>query len=227
MVKRLQTYVDHEGSGEGLRPEMVATALSDLADDDAVFTVDTGMCNVWGARYLHMKAGRRILASFSHGSMANAMPQAIGAKVGSPDRQVIALCGDGGFSMLMGELLTAAGLDIPVKLMVFNNSTLGMVRAEMMVVGYEPWGTDVKNPDFGALATAAGIHGERVENARRHPACDRAGVRPSRTGPDRLRHRPARARDAAEHDARRGEGLRAHDEQARLQRRRSPRRGSR
>ena len=154
-VKHLQTYVDHQGSGDGLRPEMVATALSDLADDDAVFTVDTGMCNVWGARYLHMKPGRRILASFSHGSMANAMPQAIGAKIGSPDRQVIALCGDGGFSMLMGELLTAAGLDIPVKLMVFNNSTLGMVRAEMMVVGYEPWGTDVKNPDFGAVAPAA------------------------------------------------------------------------
>jgi hypothetical protein len=90
MVKGIQTYVTHEGSGHGLRPEMVATALSDLADDDAVFTVDTGMCNVWGARYLAMKPGRRILASFSHGSMANAMPQAIGAKVGSPDRQVIA-----------------------------------------------------------------------------------------------------------------------------------------
>jgi pyruvate dehydrogenase (quinone) len=165
MVKEIQTYVDHEGHGEGLRPEMVATAISDLADDDAVFTVDTGMCNVWGARYLEMKPGRRILASFSHGSMANAMPQAIGAKVGSPDRQVIALCGDGGFSMLMGELLTAAGFDIPVKLMIFNNSTLGMVRAEMMVVGYQPWGTDVKNPDFGAIAQAAGIHGERVEDA--------------------------------------------------------------
>ena len=165
MVKGIQTYVTHEGSGQGLRPEMVATALSDLAEDDAVFTVDTGMCNVWAARYLEMKPGRRILASFSHGSMANAMPQAIGAKVGSPERQVVALCGDGGFSMLMGELLTAAGLDIPVKLMIFNNSTLGMVRAEMMVVGYQPWGTDVKNPDFGAVATAAGIHGERVEKA--------------------------------------------------------------
>ena len=80
MVKGIQTYVTHEGSGDGLRPEMVATALSDLADDDAVFTVDTGMCNVWGARYLEMKPGRRILASFSHGSMANAMPQAIGAQ---------------------------------------------------------------------------------------------------------------------------------------------------
>ena len=179
MVKGIQTYVNHEGSGQGLRPEMVASALSDLAEDDAVFTVDTGMCNVWGARYLEMKPGRRILASFSHGSMANAMPQAIGAKVGSPDRQVIALCGDGGFSMLMGELLTAAGLDIPVKLMVFNNSTLGMVRAEMMVVGYQPWGTDVKNPDFGALATAAGIQGERVEKAVDiRPAIERALAHP-------------------------------------------------
>jgi pyruvate dehydrogenase (quinone) len=112
-----------------------------------------------------MTRGRRILASFSHGSMANAMPQAIGAQVGSPDRQVVALCGDGGFSMLMGELLTAASLDLPIKLMVFNNSTLGMVRAEMMVVGYQPWGTDVQNPDFGAVASAIGIHGERVEKA--------------------------------------------------------------
>jgi pyruvate dehydrogenase (quinone) len=179
MVKGIQTYVNHEGGGRGLRPEMVAAALSDLAEDDAVFTVDTGMCNVWGARYLEMKPGRRILASFSHGSMANAMPQAIGAKIGSPARQVVAMCGDGGFSMLMGELLTAAGLDVPVKLMIFNNSTLGMVRAEMMVVGYQPWGTDVKNPDFGALATAAGIHGERVEHAADiRPAIERAFAHP-------------------------------------------------
>ncbi|MBV1892615.1 MAG: ubiquinone-dependent pyruvate dehydrogenase [Ilumatobacteraceae bacterium] len=174
-VEKLQTYVEHVGSGEGLRPEMVATAISDLAEDDAVFSIDTGMCNVWGARYLKMTQGRRLLASFGHGSMANAMPQAIGAKIGSPERQVIALCGDGGFTMLMGELLTAAALDIPVKLMIFNNSTLGMVRAEMMVVGYKPWGTDVKNPDFGALATAAGIHGERVETAADiRPAITRA-----------------------------------------------------
>ena len=174
-VKHLQTYVEHQGFGDGLRPEMVATALSDLADDDAVFTVDTGMCNVWGARYLTMKPGRRILASFSHGSMANAMPQAIGAKKGSPNRQVIALCGDGGFSMLMGELLTIAGLEIPVKLMVFNNSTLGMVRAEMMVVGYEPFGTDVKNPDFGEVARAVGMHGERVDQPDGiHAAIERA-----------------------------------------------------
>ncbi len=178
-VEQLQTYVEHQGVGDGLRPEMVATALSELAAADAIFTVDTGMCNVWGARYLRMKQGRRILASFSHGSMANAMPQALGAKIACPDRQVIALCGDGGLSMLMGELLTAAGLDIPVKLMVFNNSTLGMVRAEMMVVGYEPFGTDVKNPDFGAVAEAVGIHGERVvEPGDIRPAVERALAHP-------------------------------------------------
>jgi len=174
-IERLQTYATHDGSGSGLRPEMVATAISELADDDAIFTVDTGMCNVWGARYLQMTPGRRFLASFGHGSMANAMPQAIGAKLGAPERQVVALCGDGGFTMLMGELLTAGSLEIPVKLMVFNNSTLGMVRAEMEVAGYPPFGTDVHNPDFGALAKVAGLHGERVERAEEiRPAIERA-----------------------------------------------------
>ena len=174
-IERLQTYATHDGSGSGLRPEMVATAISELADDDAIFTVDTGMCNVWGARYLQMTPGRRFLASFGHGSMANAMPQAIGAKLGAPERQVVALCGDGGFTMLMGELLTAGSLEIPVKLMVFNNSNLGMVRAEMEVAGYPPFGTDVHNPDFGALAKVAGLHGERVEHAEDiRPAIERA-----------------------------------------------------
>jgi len=162
---RLHTYVDHSGSGAGLRPEQVATAISAAADDDAVFTVDTGMCCVWGARYISMRPDQRMLGSFGHGSMANAMPQAIGAYLGGDGRQTIAFCGDGGFAMLMGEILTAAELDVPVKLMVFNNSTRGMVRAEMEVFGYPPWGTDVKNPDFGALARVVGIHGERVEKA--------------------------------------------------------------
>jgi pyruvate dehydrogenase (quinone) len=161
-AENLQSYVKHSGSGKGLRPEMVASAISKFAADDAIFSVDTGMCNVWGARYVSMRHGQRMLGSFSHGSMANAMPQAIGASLGT-GRQSIALCGDGGLAMLMGELLTAAELEIPVKLMVFNNSTRGMVRAEMEVSGYVPWGTDVKNPDFGAVARAIGIHGERVE----------------------------------------------------------------
>ncbi|HET7738885.1 MAG TPA: thiamine pyrophosphate-dependent enzyme [Tepidiformaceae bacterium] len=178
-VERIQTYVTHGGSGEGLRPEMVATAISELAADNAVFTNDTGMCNVWGARYLQMKPGQRLIASFRHGSMANAMPQAIGATIGSPNRQVVALCGDGGFSMLMGELLTLGGLGLPVKVMLFNNSTLGMVRIEMAVAGYIPFGTDVRNPDFGALAAAVGIHGERVERAEDvRPAVERAFAHP-------------------------------------------------
>jgi pyruvate dehydrogenase (quinone) len=178
-VDRIRTYVTHAGSGEGLRPEMVASAISDLATDDAVFTNDTGMCNVWGARYLNMKPGQRLLASFRHGSMANALPQAIGATIGSPHRQVVALCGDGGFAMLMGELLTLGGLGLPVKVMLFNNSTLGMVRIEMAVAGYVPFGTDVRNPDFGALAAAAGIHGERVERAEDvRPAIERAFAHP-------------------------------------------------
>jgi pyruvate dehydrogenase (quinone) len=162
IAEGLQTYVNHDGGGSGLRPEMVAAAISRHAADDAVFTVDTGMCCVWGARYIQMRPAQRMLGSFGHGSMANAMPQAIGASVGA-GRQTIAFCGDGGLTMLMGELVTAAELDVPVKLMVFNNSTRGMVRAEMEVFGYMPWGTDVKNPDFGAVATAVGIHGERVE----------------------------------------------------------------
>ena len=170
----LQTYATHPGGGHGLRPEMVATAIGNLAADDAVFTLDTGMCVVWGARYLQMRPGQRILGSFGHGSMANAMPQAIGAALGT-GRQSIAFCGDGGFTMLMGEILTAAELDLPVKLMVFNNSTRGMVRAEMEVQGYVPWGTDVKNPDFGALARAVGIFGERVEKPEGiEPAIKRA-----------------------------------------------------
>ena len=174
-VDEIQTYVKHEGSGKGLRPEMVATAISEIAADDAVFTNDTGMCNVWGARYLRMKPDQRLLASFRHGSMANALPQAIGATIGAPDRQVVAMCGDGGFSMLMGELLSLGGLGLPVKVMLFNNSTLGMVRIEMAVAGYIPFGTDVRNPDFGALARAAGIHGERVARAEDvRPAIARA-----------------------------------------------------
>ncbi len=163
LVAKLATHVIHPMDGAGLRPESVASAISTLAADDAVFTLDTGMCNVWGARYLVMKPGQRILASFGHGSMANALPQAMGAACADPMRQVIALCGDGGLSMLMGELLTVVERGLPVKLMVFNNSTRGMVRAEMEVAGFEPWGTDVINPDFGAVARAIGLHGERVE----------------------------------------------------------------
>jgi len=161
-LENMNVYVNSPPAG-ALRPEVVATAISEAAAPDAVFTADTGMCNVWSARYLRMKPGQRLLGSFGHGSMANAMPQAIGAAMAAADRQVIALCGDGGFGMLMGELLTIAAYKLPVKLMIFNNSTLGMVRAEQEVAGYEPWGTDVPPVDYASLARAAGLPAERVE----------------------------------------------------------------
>ncbi|MYV69736.1 pyruvate dehydrogenase [Streptomyces sp. SID2131] len=149
-----------------IHPEYVASVLDELADDDAVFTVDTGMCNVWAARYLTPNGRRRIIGSFSHGSMANALPQAIGAQFTDPNRQVVTLSGDGGFSMLMGDFLTLVQYDLPVKVVVFNNSSLGMVELEMMVAGLPSYGTTNKNPDFAAIARAAGAHGVRVEKPK-------------------------------------------------------------
>ncbi|MFF0561429.1 pyruvate dehydrogenase [Streptomyces sp. NPDC020472] len=149
-----------------IHPEYVASVLDDLADDDAVFTVDTGMCNVWAARYLSPNGRRRIIGSFSHGSMANALPQAIGAQFTDRNRQVVSLSGDGGFSMLMGDFLTLVQYDLPVKVVLFNNSSLGMVELEMLVAGLPSYGTTNKNPDFAAIARAAGAHGIRVEKPK-------------------------------------------------------------
>ncbi|MFI8770002.1 pyruvate dehydrogenase [Streptomyces sp. NPDC053792] len=149
-----------------LHPEYVASVIDELADDDAVFTVDTGMCNVWAARYLSPNGRRRIIGSFTHGSMANALPQAIGAQFTDRDRQVVSLSGDGGFSMLMGDFLTLVQYDLPVKVIVFNNSSLGMVELEMLVSGLPSYGTANKNPDFAAVARAAGAYGVRVEKPK-------------------------------------------------------------
>ncbi|MFI1016235.1 pyruvate dehydrogenase [Streptomyces sp. NPDC020965] len=149
-----------------IHPEYVASVLDDLAADDAVFTVDTGMCNVWAARYLSPNGRRRIIGSFSHGSMANALPQAIGAQFVDRDRQVVSLSGDGGFTMLMGDFLTLVQYDLPVKIVLFNNSSLGMVELEMLVAGLPSYGTTNKNPDFAAVARAAGAFGVRVEKPR-------------------------------------------------------------
>ncbi|MER5206333.1 pyruvate dehydrogenase [Streptomyces sp. NPDC002825] len=149
-----------------IHPEYVASVIDELADDDAVFTVDTGMCNVWAARYLSPNGRRRIIGSFSHGSMANALPQAIGAQFTDPGRQVVSLSGDGGFSMLMGDFLTLVQYDLPVKVIVFNNSSLGMVELEMLVAGLPSYGTTNKNPDFAAIARAAGAYGVRVEKPK-------------------------------------------------------------
>ncbi|WP_282695642.1 pyruvate dehydrogenase [Streptomyces sp. CC208A] len=149
-----------------IHPEYVASVVDELADDDAIFTVDTGMCNVWGARYLTPNGRRRIIGSFSHGSMANALPQAIGAQFTDRGRQVVSLSGDGGFSMLMGDFLTLVQYELPVKIVLFDNSSLGMVELEMLVAGLPSYGTGNKNPDFAAVARAAGAYGVRVEKPK-------------------------------------------------------------
>jgi pyruvate dehydrogenase (quinone) len=149
-----------------IHPEFVASVLDEEAAGDAVFTVDTGMCNVWAARYLTPNGRRRVIGSFTHGSMANALPQAIGAQLIDRDRQVVTLSGDGGFSMLMGDFLTLVQHDLPVKVVLFDNSSLGMVDLEMMVAGLPPHGTRYPETDFAAIARAAGAHGRRVEDPR-------------------------------------------------------------
>lgn len=146
-----------------IHPEYVASVLDDLAADDAIFTVDTGMCNVWAARYLTPNGRRRVMGSFVHGSMANALPHAIGAQYGAPGRQVVSLSGDGGLGMLLGELLTVKLHRVPVKIIVFNNASLGMVRLEMMVDGFPAFETDHEAVDFAAVAEAMGIESARVE----------------------------------------------------------------
>jgi len=161
--KRMQTYVDDAGEREIVHPEFVASVIDGLAADDAIFTVDTGMSCVWGARYINATGKRKMLGSFNHGSMANAMPQAIGAALACPGRQVIAFCGDGGLSMLLGDLATIKQYDLPVKVIVFNNRALGMVKLEMEVAGLPDWQTDMYNPDFAMVAEANGIRGMTVK----------------------------------------------------------------
>ncbi|PKE31548.1 ubiquinone-dependent pyruvate dehydrogenase [Rahnella sp. AA] len=150
---------------QAIHPQYLAQQISRFADANAVFTCDVGTPTVWACRYLQMNGQRRLLGSFNHGSMANAMPQAIGAQAIDRTRQVVALCGDGGFAMLMGDFLTLAQQKLPVKIVIFNNSVLGFVAMEMKAGGYLTDGTELKNPDFAAIAEAAGIKGIRVEKA--------------------------------------------------------------
>ena len=152
-------------TGRGpIHPQQIAKALSDRAADDAVFTCDVGLPTVWAARYVAMNGKRRLIGSFWHGSMANAMAQAIGAQAPDPRRQVISLSGDGGFSMLMGDLLSLRQLDLPVKVVVFNNGALGFIELEQKATGFLDFGTDFQNPDFAKMAEAVGIKGIRLEN---------------------------------------------------------------
>jgi len=161
--RQLDKKAAADRSDKIIYPEFLTAVLSEQAADNAIFTCDVGTPTVWAARYLTMKKGRRLLGSFNHGSMAGAMPQAIGAQFAYPDRQVISLSGDGGFSMLMGDLLTIKQYDLPVKIVIFNNGSLGFVAMEMKVQGYPPYVTDLKNPDFAMMAEAIGIKGILVE----------------------------------------------------------------
>ncbi|WP_445147165.1 ubiquinone-dependent pyruvate dehydrogenase [Dyella sp. Tek66A03] len=147
-----------------IHPQFLAKVISDAASEDAVVTCDVGEPTVWAARYLRVNGKRRLIGSFLHGSMANAMPQAIGAQVSHPGRQVISMSGDGGFTMLMGDLLTVRHLKLPVKIVIFNNSLLGFVDIEMKAAGFLPTGTHLDNPNFAKMAEAIGIYGVRVED---------------------------------------------------------------
>jgi pyruvate dehydrogenase (quinone) len=156
-----------------IHPQLIARTLNDVAGEDAIFTCDVGLPTVWAARYLAMNGKRRLIGSFWHGSMANAMAQAIGAQATFPRRQVISLSGDGGFTMLMGDVLSLTQLGLPVKVVVFNNGTLGFVELEQRAAGFLDFGTSFKNPNFAAVGEAAGIRGIRIEK----PADVESGLR--------------------------------------------------
>ena len=156
-----------------IHPQQIAKALSDLAAEDAIFTFDVGLPVAWAARYLAMNGKRRLIGSLWHGSMANAMPMALGAQATHPGRQVISLSGDGGFTMLMGDLLTLKQYKLPAKIVIFNNGSLGFIETEQRSTGFLPFGTDLENPDFAAMAEAIGIKGIRIED----PGEVEAGIR--------------------------------------------------
>ncbi len=162
--ENLRSAAAVRGKEEKIQPEYVISVVDELSSDDAIFTVDTGMTCVWGARYLQATGMRKMLGSFNHGSMANAMPQAIGAALAYPGRQVVALCGDGGISMLLGDLATIVQYHLPIKLIVFNNRSLGMVKLEMEVAGLPDWQTTMLNPDFARVALSMGMAGYNVIN---------------------------------------------------------------
>src|ERR1035438_7097806 len=145
--KGLDDLATGESGEKPVHPQYVAKILDEVAAEDAVFTCDVGTPTIWAARYLHMNGKRRLLGSFTHGSMANALPQAIGAQVSHPDRQVVSLSGDGGLAMLMGDLLSLRQLQLPVQLIVFNNSSLAFVELEMKAAGILDFGTNLHNPD--------------------------------------------------------------------------------
>ncbi|PLZ01228.1 ubiquinone-dependent pyruvate dehydrogenase [Burkholderia sp. WAC0059] len=163
--KGLDELAKPSAAGQPIHPQYLTTRVDALAADDAIFTVDVGTPTLWAARYLKMNGRRALHGSFNHGSMANAMPQALGAQAARADRQVVSLSGDGGLSMLLGDLLSARQLGLPIKVVVYNNGTLGFVAMEMKAGGYLDTGTDLSPTDFAAIAKGAGIFSVRVETS--------------------------------------------------------------
>lgn len=162
--RQLDELAETKAGSKLIHPQQIAKSLNDHAAQDAIFTCDVGLPTVWAARYLAMNGKRRLLGSFWHGSMANAMAQGIGAQAAYPGRQVISLSGDGGFTMLMGDFLSLAQLGLPVKVVVFNNGALGFIELEQKSTGFINFGTELKNPNFAAMAEAAGVRGIRLED---------------------------------------------------------------
>ncbi|WP_372699129.1 ubiquinone-dependent pyruvate dehydrogenase [Arthrobacter sp. JSM 101049] len=163
--EKLDDLASKTRKGVPLHPQFVARSVNQLASDDAVFLPDVGSPVMWAARYIRMNGRRRMIGSFAHGSMANALPQAIGVQSAAPGRQVVALCGDGGLAMLMGELLTVVQSRLPVKMVVFNNSSLNFVELEMKAAGFVNYATDLDNPNFADVANSLGVLGIRVESS--------------------------------------------------------------
>jgi pyruvate dehydrogenase (quinone) len=161
--ERLDDLAVNDGNRSPIHPQFAARTLDRLAAADAVFLPDVGTPVIWAARYLHMNGRRRLVGSFNHGTMANALAQAIGVQASHPGRQVITLSGDGGLAMLLGDLITLHQLNLPVKLVVFTNGALSFVELEMKAAGFVNYGTELENPDFAAVAQALGMHGQRVE----------------------------------------------------------------
>jgi len=165
--EHLNSYIQDKGKTNAIHPEAVAALINNIASEDAIFTCDTGMCNVWSARYITANGRRNMIGSFVHGSMANAMPHAIGASFACPTRQVVALCGDGGISMLLGDLATINQYSLPIKIIVFNNRSLGMVKLEMEVLGLIDFQVDMSNPEFSQVAEAMGIMGMTITDPQK------------------------------------------------------------
>jgi pyruvate dehydrogenase (quinone) len=163
--KGLDDLATPAGHGRPIHPQYLARMIDQVASEDAIFTADVGTPTLWAARYLTMNGKRQLHGSFNHGSMANAMPQALGAQAGHLQRQVVSLSGDGGLSMLLGDLLTARQLDLPIKVVVFNNSLLGFVSMELKAGGYLDTNVDLSRTDFAAIAQGAGIYSIRVEES--------------------------------------------------------------